>query len=99
MIQASGLIFVNKAVQNIRIGWTGFHGTKCSSLLDLFTSDEEPKLYTLCSCDQFQKHFTSVTYAPSKISCTIYCKHAPIQCFFNALAYFSTAVSYGCKCL
>jgi hypothetical protein len=42
----------------------------------------------------FHKHFTVVTYSHSKISWTINCIHAPMQCFQNALAYLATAVSY-----
>ncbi len=41
-------------------------------------------------CGQFHKHFTLVTKDPGKISWTI-------QCFENALAYFSTAASYELK--
>ncbi len=37
---------------------------------------------------QFHKHFMSVTYSPSKISCTvIHCMHATMHCFKNARAF------------
>jgi hypothetical protein len=54
---------------------------------------------TLVFFGQFHKHFTLVTYSLSKIRCTIHCKHFPIQCFQNELAYFAIAVSYGRKML
>jgi hypothetical protein len=38
------------------------------------------------TCGQFNKHFTSVTYNPSKISFAAHRMHAPMQCFQNALA-------------
>jgi hypothetical protein len=49
--------------------------------------------------DEFHKHFTAVTYNHSKISWTINCMHASMQCFQNALAYLDTSVSYTLKCI
>ncbi len=46
------------------------------------------------SCGQFYKHFTSVTYGDSQISCTIHCMNITMQYFQNTLAYFATAASY-----
>ncbi len=38
--------------------------------------------------------FTHVTCNPRKISSTVLCMQAPVLCFYNALTYFATAVSY-----
>jgi len=35
-----------------------------------------------------------VTLGLSKISCTVKCMQAAMQCFQNALVYFAMAVSY-----
>ena len=37
------------------------------------------------SCGPFHKHFTSVTYYPSKISLAIHCMHALMQWFQNEM--------------
>jgi len=55
------------------------------------------KLYSTDTCGQFYKHFMSVAYGPSKISCTIYRVHTPMLYFQNAPVYFATAESYACK--
>jgi hypothetical protein len=53
--------------------------------------------YNIDTCGQFHAHFTHVTYHPNIISCIVNCKHAPMQCFQNTVAYLATAVSYTCK--
>jgi hypothetical protein len=49
------------------------------------------------TCCLVYKHFTPVTYSPSKISCAVHCMHAPMQCFQNVLAYFASVRSYADK--
>jgi hypothetical protein len=53
-------------------------------------------VFNINTCCQFHKHFMAV-YDPNKVSCTVHCMHAAMQCFLNALAYFATAVSYDHK--
>jgi hypothetical protein len=40
------------------------------------------------------KHFTAISYGPSKIYCTGHCMHLPNIVKAGMLAYFSTTVSY-----
>jgi hypothetical protein len=44
------------------------------------------------SCCEFHKTFMIVTYGSSEIR-----RHAPMQCFQNARAYFATAIGYEHK--
>jgi hypothetical protein len=53
-------------------------------------------LCNIGTCGQFNKHFTSVTYGPSKVSCTVHSNQAPIQCYQNALAREHYTGKYHC---
>jgi hypothetical protein len=44
------------------------------------------------SCSEFHKTFMLVTFGSSEIS-----RHAPMQCFQNARAYFAIAIGYEHK--
>jgi hypothetical protein len=48
-------------------------------------------------CGPFNKHFTGVTYSPSKVSCTTHQKNFPCSVLQIALAYFAMTVACGCK--
>jgi len=49
------------------------------------------------ACSGVPKHFTRVTYAPSKISCISFNEFKLPCSFQNAVTYLATIVSYACK--
>jgi len=78
--------------------WKNFARDKRSSLFDWVAVTKKNSFMTTAPVVNFIKHFTQVTYGPSKISCNIInCRHAPMQRSENALAYFAMVVSYTCK--